>query len=142
MKVVDLNVLIYATDSTSANHAVARTWLDHAMSSTETIGIPTQVAVGFVRLTTSARVMTDPLDVTTSVSILNGWLRRPNVTTPAPTARHYDLIGDLLEPLGTAGNLVTDAHLAALSIEHGAELCSFDHDFGRFSGVLWEKPGT
>lgn len=142
MKILDLNVLIYATDSTSAHHLVAHGWLDRAMSSTETIGIPTHVAVGYVRLTTSARVMTAPLDVRTSISVVDGWLSRPNVTTPAPTSRHYGIVAELLEPLGTAGNLVTDAHLAALSIEHGAELCSFDHDFGRFGGVLWVKPGA
>lgn len=139
---LDLNVLIYATDNTSAHHQVAHRWLDSALSSTETIGIPTHVAVGFVRLTTSARVMTAPLDIRTSASVVNGWLSRPNATTPAPTSRHYDVVAELLEPLGTAGNLVADAHLAALSIEHGAELCSFDHHFGRFSGVLWVKPSA
>lgn len=140
MKIVDLNVLIYATDTTSARHTAARIWLDRVMSSTETIGIPALVAVGYLRLTTSTRVMAAPLDIRTSVAVVNGWLNRANVTSPAPTSRHYGLVGELLEPLGTAGNLVADAHLAALSIEHGAEMCSFDHDFGRFSGVVWTKP--
>ena len=141
MKLVDLNVLIYATDETAAHHAIARGWLDRVMSSTETIGIATAVALGYVRLTTSPRIMTAPLDVTTSVDVVRGWYRRPNVTSPEPTPRHYELLAELLGPIGTAGNLVPDAHLAALSIEHGAELCSFDHDFTRFSGIRWIEPG-
>lgn len=140
MKIVDLNILVYATDRLSARHAAAKTWLDRAMASTETIGIPTAVTLGYVRLTTSPRVMQAPLDVSTATAVVNGWLRRSNVTSPAPTARHFDVLAELLAPLGTAGNLVADAHLAALAIEHGAELCSFDHDFGRFSGLVWVTP--
>ena len=140
MKLVDLNVLLYATDETASHHASAKTWLDAALSSTETIGIPTAAAIGYVRLTTSPRVMESPLDVATSVAVVRGWYGRPNVTAPEPTDRHFRLIEELLAPIGTAGNLVADAHLAALSIEHGAELCSFDRDFGRFSGVRWFEP--
>jgi toxin-antitoxin system PIN domain toxin len=142
VKVVDLNVLIYATDETATHHAVAKAWLDRTMSSTETVGIATLIAIGFVRLTTNPRVMESPLDVATSVGVVRGWYRRPNVTAPAPTPRHYQLLDELLAPIGTAGNLVSDAHLAALAIEHGAELCSFDRDFGRFSGVRWVEPGS
>lgn len=141
MKVLDLNILLYATDETSVHHRVAKRWLDRSMTSTETIGIPTSVAVGFIRLTTSARVMEAPLDVATSVGVVRGWYRRSNVTRPEPTTRHFQLIAELLGPIGAAANLVADAHLAALSIEHGAELCSFDRDFSRFSGVRWSEPG-
>jgi toxin-antitoxin system PIN domain toxin len=140
VKLVDLNVLLYATDTSSVHHRVANPWLDRCIASTETIGIPTAVAVGFVRLTTTARIMTAPLDVETSVAVVRTWYARPNVTAPEPTARHFALIAELLEPIGTAGNLVSDAHLAALAIEYGAELCSFDRDFGRFSGVRWTEP--
>lgn len=140
MKVVDLNVVVYASDESSTRHRRAKRWFDVAMSSTETIGISTAVAVGFVRLTTSPRVMATPLDVETSLAVVEAWYRRPNVTAPQPTERHYGLLRELLAPIGTGGNLVPDAHLAALSIEHGAELVSFDHDFGRFSGVRWLEP--
>lgn len=140
MKVVDLNVLVYATDETAVHHARAKAWLDRALSSTETVGIPTAVAIGYVRLTTNPRVMEAPLDAATSTGVVRGWLERANVTSPEPTSRHYQLIEDLLAPIGTAGNLVSDAHLAALSIEHGAELYSFDRDFGRFSGLRWIEP--
>lgn len=140
MKIVDLNVLLYATDETSANHLPAREWLERAMSSSETVGIPTAVAVGYIRLTTSPRVMAAPLDVATSLGVVAGWYGRSNVTAPQPTPRHYDLLRQLLGPTGTAGNLVSDAHLAALALEHGAELYSFDRDFGRFSGLRWLDP--
>ncbi len=142
MKLVDLNVLVYASDETAVHHRRAKEWLDGAMTSTDTIGIATAVAIGYVRLTTSPRIMAAPLDVTTSVEVVKGWYRRPNVTAPAPTPRHYDLLAELLAPIGTAGNLVTDAHLAALAIEHSADLYSFDRDFTRFSGVRWLEPGT
>lgn len=140
MKLVDLNVLIYATDETAAHHAVAKDWLDRSMSSSETIGIPTAVAVGYVRLTTSPRIMAAPLDTTTSIGVVAGWYQRVNVTAPQPTSRHYEVLDRLLAPIGTGGNLVSDANLAALAVEHGAVLCSFDRDFGRFSGIRWVEP--
>lgn len=140
MKIVDLNVLLYATDETSVHHARAKTWVERALSSTETIGIPTAVAIGYLRLTTSPRIVEAPLDLPTSAGVVRGWYRRANVTAPEPTPRHFQLVEELLAPIGTAGNLVSDAHLAALAIEHGAELCSFDHDFGRFSGLRWIEP--
>jgi hypothetical protein len=140
VKVLDLNVLVYATDAASAHHPTAKPWLDAAISSSETIGIPTLVAVGYLRITTNPRVMNAPLDADRAMQILSGWFSRPNVTSPAPTDRHYALMSQILAKVGTAGNLVTDAHLAALSIEHGAELCSYDHDFGRFAGVVWVNP--
>jgi toxin-antitoxin system PIN domain toxin len=140
VKLVDLNVLVYATDQTSTHHERARAWLDRAMSSAETIGIATAVAIGFLRLTTSPRIVASPLDAATSLGVVRGWYRRPNVTAPEPTSRHYQLLESLLAPIGTAGNLVSDAHLAALAIEHGADLYSFDRDFARFSGVRWREP--
>src|SRR5204862_965174 len=100
---------------------------DRAISSTETVAIPTAVAIGYVRLTTSPRVMDSPLDAATSVGVVSDWYARPNVAAPEPTSRHYEVLLSLLTTIGTAGNLVSDAHLAALSIEHGAELYSFDH---------------
>src|SRR5690606_30881809 len=96
VKLVDLNVLIYATDETSIHHGRAKPWLERVMSSSETIGIPTAVAVGYLRLTTSRRVMADPLDVRTAVDVISGWYRRSNVTAPEPTARHYHVVADLL----------------------------------------------
>lgn len=140
MKVVDLNVLIYATDSGTKHHAAANAWLDQAMNATETVGLPTAVTVGFVRITTNPRIMRQPLQPGAAVDIVRSWLARTNVTVPQPTPRHYDLLQELLEATGVGGNLVGDAHLAALAIEHGAQLCSFDTDFRRFPGLVLIEP--
>jgi uncharacterized protein len=140
VKVVDLNVLIYATDTASKHHASARTWLDGAMASSSTIGLPTAVTVGFVRLVTNPRVMLRPLSPSRAIEIVESWLTRSNVSVPQPTARHYAVVRELLEATGVGGNLVSDAHLAALAIEYGAELCTFDSDFTRFPGVVSFRP--
>ena len=84
--------------------------------------------------------MAAPLDTTTSIGVVAGWYQRVNVTAPQPTSRHYEVLDRLLAPIGTGGNLVSDANLAALAVEHGAVLCSFDRDFGRFSGIRWVEP--
>jgi toxin-antitoxin system PIN domain toxin len=140
VKILDLNVLIYGLDETAHHHRTARRFLTDAMGSSETVGIPTAVAVGFVRLTTNPRVMVEPLEPATSIGIVTGWLARPNVISPGPTRRHFEILGELLAASGTAGNLVSDAHLAALAVEHGAELWSYDHDFARFPGLDWSSP--
>ena len=141
MKLLDVNVLIYATDARSAHHSAARPWLLETLGSSETVGVPLAVSVGFIRLTTSARVMREPLDADAAIDVVTNLLSRSNVSVPAPTRRHYALLGELLGVTGTAGNLVSDAHLAALASEHGAELCSYDTDFARFPGLDWLHPG-
>jgi hypothetical protein len=140
VKIVDINVLIYAVDDRTKHHATARPWLDAAMTGSETVGLPTAVTVGFLRLTTNPRVMVSPLDVPAATAIIARWLDRPNVTVPAPTRRHFTVMAELLDATGVAGNLVSDAHLATLAIEHGATLCSYDADFARFPGVDWVSP--
>jgi toxin-antitoxin system PIN domain toxin len=95
------------------------------------------VLVAFTRLTTSSRVFQSPL---TTLDLVDSWLAQPCATVVHPTSRHVFVLRELLEPLGTAGNLTTDAHLAALAIEHGAELCSTDRDFSRFTGLRWANP--
>lgn len=140
MKLVDLNVLVYATDARTDRHEPASRWLHAAMAGTETIGLPVAVTVGFVRLTTNPRVMRSPLDTGAAIDIVQTWLGRTNVTVPHPTPRHYDVLRELLAATGRGGNLVNDAHLAALSIEHGAQLCTFDTDFARFPGLVTTTP--
>lgn len=141
MIVADLNVLIYATDTASKFHLVAKPWLDEAMSESETVGLCTAVTVGFVRLVTNPRVMAHPLGVHVAVDIVEQWLRRRNVTAPQPTIRHYSILRELVDATGVGGNLVSDAHLAAIAIEHGATLWSFDSDFSRFPGLVSRRPG-
>lgn len=140
VKLPDLNLLIYAADAQSPRHRGARQWLERSLSSEETIAFAWTVLLGFVRLTTHPGVFRQPLQPSAAVAIVDGWLRQPNTLTLNPTDRHLSLLDELLGGVGSAGNLVTDAHLAALAIEHGAELLSCDHDFARFPGLRWSDP--
>jgi len=136
----DVNLLLYAVDETSARHAPARAWAQEAFGGRHTVALAWTVLLAFVRLTTRPQVMASPMTAGEALDIVDGWLARPNVVVVHPTDRHAAVLRELLTPLGTGGNLTVDAHLAALAIEHGAELCSSDADFGRFSGLRWVDP--
>ncbi len=140
MKLTDVNLLLYALDATAPRHRAARQWLEDRLSSTETFAFAWIVLLAFVRLSTNPRVFSSPLDAPEAFDVVEGWLAQPCATIVQPTERHLAVLRELLEPLGTAGNLTTDAHLAALAIEHGAELCSSDSDFSRFGGLRWSDP--
>lgn len=140
MRIPDLNLLIYATDETSSEHIAALRWWNAALSGSETVGLAWTVLLGFVRLTTNPRVVRTPLAPDTALDYVDRWLAHPATTVVDPTLRHARILRDLLGRSGTAGNLVADAHLAALAIEHGAQLCSADRDFGRFAGLDWVDP--
>ena len=127
-------------DQTSSRHQGAKDWLDDTLSGAETVALAWNVLIGFVRLSTRAAVFERPLTVDESFTVIDGWLELPCVTVVHPTGRHAVVLRGLLEPLGAAGNLTSDAHLAALSIEHGAELRSTDVDFSRFAGLRWIDP--
>lgn len=137
MKLPDLNLLIYAVDETSPRHDRAREWLEMALSGSEEVGFAWLVIVGFVRLTTNPQIFEQPLDLDTALDYVEGWLSQPPATVVNPSRRHVTLLRELLDPVGTAANLTSDAHLAALAIEHGAELLSSDADFSRFEGLRW-----
>ncbi len=140
MKLTDVNLLLYALDADAPRHRAARRWLEEQLSGTETFAFTWVVLLAFVRLSTNPRVFEKPLEPAEAFDIVEGWLAQPCATVVHPTERHSALLRELLEPLGTAGNLTTDAHLAALAIEHGAELCSCDADFSRFPGLRWRDP--
>lgn len=140
MKLVDANVLLYAVDEGSPHHAVARRWLEDQLSGAETFAFSWAVLLAFVRLATNPRVFETPLSTETAFDLVDSWLAQPATTVVHPLDRHHQLLRELLGPLGTAANLTSDAHLAALSIEHGAELCSADSDFARFPRVRWVNP--
>ena len=140
MKLPDANLLLYAVDRASPHHDLARGWLEGRLSGTETIAFAWVVLLAFLRLSTQARVFASPLAVDQALDLVDSWLTQPCATVINPTDRHSARLRDLLAPLGTAGNLTTDAHLAALAIEHGAELCSADADFSRFPGLRWVNP--
>ena len=140
MKLPDVNLLVYAVDESSPRHEPARAWVEDRLSGTETFALAWVVLLAFIRLTTSSRVFQSPLTAPQALDLVDSWLAQPCATVVHPTSRHAAVLRELLEPLGTAGNLTTDAHLAALAIEHGAELCSTDMDFSRFTGLRWTNP--
>ncbi len=140
MIVIDVNLLIYAVNQDSPDHRKAKAWLESAVSGTETIGLPWIVLLAFLRLTTRPGLFQKPLTVDAAFDLVDGWLQQPSVMVPEPTPRHFLTMRDLVSALGTGGNLTSDAHLAAIAIEHGAELCSTDNDFGRFGRLRWRNP--
>lgn len=140
MKITDVNLLLYAVDESGHRHDRARSWLEDQLSGSETFAFAWTVLLAFLRLSTNPRVFDHPLEVSEALNLIDQWLSQPPSTVIHPTERHAAVLRELLEPLGTGGNLTTDAHLAALAIEHGAELCSSDSDFSRFSGLVWIDP--
>ena len=140
MKLSDVNLLIYAYDTSSALHARAKAWLEERLSAVEAFGFAWATLLAFLRLVTNPRVFEAPLRVEESLDIMESWLAAPCATVLHPGPRHTVLLGQLLGPVGSAGNLTMDAHLAALALEHDAELCSADADFSRFPRLRWSNP--
>jgi uncharacterized protein len=140
MTVPDINLLVHAYNSESRVHAAARRWWEQLLNGTSPVGLAWVTALGFIRLTTHRQVLRSPLSAAAACAHVRSWLAQPCVTILHPGARHPDVLFGLLETLGTAGNLTTDAHLAALCIEHQAELHSTDADFARFQGLRWTNP--
>jgi toxin-antitoxin system PIN domain toxin len=140
MILVDANILIYAVNADAPLHRKAKLWLESILAGPDTMGLSWTVLLAFLRLTTRPGVFEKPLPSQTAFDIVDTWMTRPGVVTVEPTAQHLRVLRDLLTPLGTGGNLTSDAHLAALAIEHGAELCSSDSDFARFTRLRWRNP--
>jgi toxin-antitoxin system PIN domain toxin len=140
VKLLDLNLLLYAVDSDAGPHERARAWFEEVLSGTEAVGFAWTVLLGFARISTNPQIYRHPLSSPEALDLIDGWLAQPVAKVVEPTVRHAAVLRELLEPLGVGGNLVSDAHLAALAIEHGAELCSRDNDFARFSGLRWVDP--
>jgi len=140
LTIPDVNLLIHAHDSGSPVHAAARKWWEDLLNGSRPVGLAWVVILGFVRIATHRQILSQPLPVGAACSRAREWLARPYVGLLEPGERHAEILFGLLEALGTAGNLTTDAHLAALAIEHQAELHSTDADFRRFPGLRWTNP--
>jgi toxin-antitoxin system PIN domain toxin len=140
MKVIDANLLLYAVNEDAPLHTKAKAWLEEVLSGIESVGFEWTVLLAFLRLSTRAAVFPSPLTLVEAISHIDSWLAQPCSVIVATTERHSDLLQQILAPFGTAGNLTSDAHLAAVAQEHGAELCSCDSDFSRFSGIRWSNP--
>lgn len=140
MKIIDLNILIYAVNKDAPDHKKAKEWLENGLTETETIGFPWVVLLGFLRITTNSRILPKPLTHIQAIGFIDEWLKQESVQVVLPTDRHWDILKQIINHFGTASNLTTDAHLAALTIEKGAILYSSDNDFSRYPNLKWVNP--
>lgn len=124
----------------SAHHEGAREWLDARLNGTAAVGMPWPSLLAFVRLVTNPRIFERPETAEAAWAQVEAWLDCEPVWVPLPTERHREALGALVRGQAVRANLVPDAHLAALAIEHGLELCSTDGDFARFPGLRWRNP--
>jgi toxin-antitoxin system PIN domain toxin len=139
--IVDANVLLYAVDSASAHHEPSRSWLDASLAGSEAVGLAWIALLAFIRIGTNPSILPNPMSADEATAQAETWLGAPAAVLAQPTARHAGLLRGLLRDTGTAGNLTTDAHLAALAVEHGADVVSYDRDFARFPGIRHRLPG-
>jgi len=137
---VDANLLVYAHVRSFAQHEAARRWLDGALNATVRVGLPWPSLLAFLRLVTNPRVFERPESAAEAWRQVEAWLAADAAWIPQPTERHPEILAAQLSAPGVHGNLVPDAHLAALAVEHGLELCTTDGDFARFPGLRWKNP--
>ena len=140
MILIDVNLLIYAVNKDAAPHRKAKTWLEKTLTGGESVGLSWSVLLAFLRLTTRSGVFRKPLAVSAALDLVDAWLTVPTVVVVESSNQHSRILRTLLAHLGTGGNLTSDAHLATLAIEHGAELYSSDADFARFPRLRWRNP--
>lgn len=140
MKLVDLNVLLYAINRDSVHHAPCLRWWQNALDDEEPVGLAWVVLLGFLRVATHPRIFPRPMTTEQAIARIDAWFARPNVRVVGELDDHWRLLKELLTHAGSGGNLTTDAHLASLAIAHGATLVSCDADFGRFHALRWENP--
>ena len=136
----DINLLIYALDETSKYHSRARPWWESQLNGSQMIGFSWVGLLGFIRLLTNPRIYRNPFSPAEILAIVKAWLEQPHVKIIHPSDQHFALLAKLIKHIGTAGNLTTDAHLAALAIERGLILQTTDADFARFPGLKWNNP--
>jgi hypothetical protein len=137
---VDANLLLYAYDASSDLHARARAWLEDVLSGPDPVALPWAVVLAFLRISTNPRALRQPLEIAEAAAIVSSWFHQPCVLTLEPGERHWAILSALLESAQARGPLVTDAHLAALAIEHGAILATTDRDFSRFDALRVVNP--
>lgn len=140
MILVDANLLVYAHVGSLPQHARAREWLDERLNGAAPVGLPWPSLLGFLRLTTNPRIFERPLSMANAWRQVKSWLDCEPVWIPGPTEKHRQVLEPLLAVIGGRSNLVPDAHLATLALEHGLILCSTDGDFARFHTLRWENP--
>ena len=140
MILVDANLVLYAEDALSPQHEAARTWWDAQLSGASPVCLSWGVLCAFIRISTNSRVYERPLDLDQAMSRVQSWLEQPCVRILQPTDQHWPIFRSLLEEVRATANLVSDAHLAALAMEHNRIVESTDSDFARFPGLKWNNP--
>ena len=140
MIVPDVNILIHAYNSDSPRHPAARVWWEGTLTRPRPVGMAWATVLGFIRITTHRGILHNPMTVGDAIRRVRQWLNHPRVQVLTPGEQHGEILFRLLEQLGAAGNLTTDAHLAALAIEYQAEIATTDTDFARFPGLRWFHP--
>ena len=140
MKVVDANVLLYSVTENAPHHQASRKWLDDALAGGDVVGFTWLVLLAFIRIATKPGLFPRPLSVTEANEQISCWLEAPGAHLIAPSATHHLTLARLLEQVGRGGDLVPDAHLAAIAYENRATVISYDSDFGHFPGVRWSSP--
>jgi toxin-antitoxin system PIN domain toxin len=136
----DVNTLLYAVNSASDQHATAVKALKEGFAGPRGVAFTWIVLLAFLRLSTRSGIFPKPLSVEDALRVIERWLDHPQAQVAHPGEQHYEILARLLKAAGVAGNLTTDAHLAALAIEHDATVLSFDRDFARFEGLRWALP--
>jgi uncharacterized protein len=140
MILLDANLLLYAVNSSAAQHEAARRWLDDTLSGTEETGFAWPVILAFLRIATHPGLFPRPLSISAAAAKMDAWLGQPVARVLDPSTGHWSRLGELLRQTQCAGNLIQDAHLASLAMEYGGTLCSTDADFSRFPGLIWRNP--
>ena len=140
MIVLDANILLYAYDTTSAHHGAARNWIEQVLSGDEPVGVPWQTIAAFLRVVTNPRLPGQRFTIEEAVNVVEQWLDQPNVKPLSPADSHWSLLRQMMINGQTRGALITDAQLAALTIECGGVLHTTDRDFTRFPGLRWTNP--
>jgi toxin-antitoxin system PIN domain toxin len=140
MILLDANLLVYAHVTSLTQHHAARSWLDSRLNGPTPVGLPWPTLLSFVRLVSNPRIFEHPQPISKAWKQVDDWLTCPVAWIPQPTERHREILGSFLTDTLGRSNLVPDAHLAALAIEHGLTLCSTDRDFARFPNLRWEDP--
>lgn len=140
MILVDVNLLLYASNRSAPEHERARTWLDAQLTGVARVGLPWPSLLAFVRLASNPLMTRQPATVESAWRQVRQWLGQENVWSPVPSDRHALILETFCAMPGMTSRLVPDAHLAALAIEHGLTLCTSDGDFAKFPGLTWENP--
>ena len=140
MMLIDTNLWLYGSLLELPHHSLAKRWLENTINGQEPIALPWSVVLGVVRISTQARILQNPLSPSQALDLVDGWLQQPMVELVEPGPDHWDILRQLIGGAGTAGNLTSDAHLAALAIEQDCTLYSADSDFRRFPGLRYRNP--